>query len=1553
MYPLCGGLSPVWDSQISWNTTDPDFTRCFQKTILFWIPCAYLCLAAPIYLFYLWRRKNSASVPHSWLSLTKTILFCFLAAVCLAEIFRWVHHESKDLPVDAADFLQSSCLLVAFGFCLLCVQYGRIKGVRSSGVLFIFWLLLVICDIVVLRSKIRHAVLEGKVSDIFAFVTFMLHFVAVLVQLVLSCIMDKHADGFLHDDKDQCPEENAPFLSRISFWWFTGMVIQGYKRALVTDDLWKLNHNDQCSQVSPILEKQWLLELQKARNKSAEKEKKNDVNDKDGIHLKPMLGTEEHEVAFKGKQKSYEPSLYRSLIRSFGVYFAASSCLKLIHDILVFLNPLILRYLIDFTVDKSQPRWRGFLYAGLLFIVALFQSFILQLYFHRCMVTGMRVRSSLVAAVYKKSLRLSSASKRKSTTGEVVNLMSVDAQRFLELTMYLNMIWSAPFQITVSMYFLWYTLGPAVLAGLGVMILMLPINAVLAHFTRKFQIAQMKEKDERIKLMNEVLNGIKVLKLYAWEESFMCRILGIRNKELSILKKNAYLNAAISFAWNCTPFIVCLVSFAVFILSSASNQLDAQTAFVSLALFNIMRFPLFALPMVISAIVQANVSLQRLSEFLQRDDLENSVVYSKETDVAVKINDGKFAWDKTESLTLDGINLDIKPGSLVAVVGSVGAGKSSLVSAILGEMEKVSGTVTINGSIGYVSQQAWIQNATLRENVLFNESLEEDTYWKVINACQLKPDLEQLTSSDETEIGEKGINLSGGQKQRVALARAVYSNCDIYLLDDPLSAVDAHVGKHIFENVIGPCGMLSDKTRVLVTHGINYLKHVDHIVVLQGGRVSETGSYAQLLDHAGPFAEFLRNYLEEDEEVESELDDDVKSLREDIIHHITPMFGPIHCGSAAKLNSQTYLSHDSLRKSHDSLHHLKSHESLPPKSPALKRYTSHTSDAENSTADAKKREGGGEKDQLIQTESAETGTVKLSVFLTYIKAIGIPMSILIVIVFALVYVSTVSQNIWLSDWSDEVTLNEGNMTTARRDMRLGVYASFGFIQGLFVMIGSLALSLAALKAAGRLHVRLLQRILRAPMVFFDTTPLGRIVNRFSKDIDTIDVTLREKLDAWLRCACSVAGTIIVISISTPLFLSMIVPLSILFFFVQRFYVCTSRQLKRLESISRSPIFSHFGETLSGSSTIRAFKQEDRFIRESQQRVDDNHICYYPNVVSNRWLAIRLEFVGNCIIFFSALFAVVARDTVSPGTVGLSITYAMNVTQTLNWMVRMTSELETNIVSVERVKEYSEIPIEAEWVNEDNRPPKDWPHSGKVDLDQFSLRYREGLDLVIKGITCHIQPGEKVGLVGRTGAGKSSLTLGLFRILEAAEGSLIIDGIDISKIGLHDLRSKITIIPQDPVLFSGTLRSNLDPFDKYTDDELWTALEYCHLRAFIKSLAEGLQHDVAEGGENLSVGQRQLICLGRALLRKTKILLLDEATAAVDLETDDLIQSTIRTQFADSTIITIAHRLNTVMDYTRIMVLDGGKVKEFDSPQILLQDKNTSFYSMAKDAGLAD
>uniref|UniRef100_A0A3B1IQA1 ATP binding cassette subfamily C member 3 n=1 Tax=Astyanax mexicanus TaxID=7994 RepID=A0A3B1IQA1_ASTMX len=1535
MEQLCGP-KPFWKPNLTLSTEIPDLPECFQLSVLAWIPCFYLWLVSPLYLFYL-KRNNRGYIMMSILNRVKTVFGFILWIVCWTDLFA-SFHEIKEKDVPPIYFITPLIVGMTMLLATFIIQFERLRGVQSSGVLFIFWMLSVLCAIVPFRSKILHAN-KGENVDKLRFTTFYMYFGLILVELILCCFNEKPPlFSSVVTDPNPCPESTAGFLSRMTFWWFTSMAIKGYKSPLETKDLWSLNKQDSSELVVPKLLREW--EGEKSKAQSIEQDVNGQaVYSKAGAETNHVeVNPEEVEVLLSSKKDTPQPSFLRSLLKAFGPYFLIGSAFKLLQDLITFINPQLLRMLIEFTKETGVPSWWGFALAFMMFGCALLQTLILHQHFQYCFVTGMRLRTAIIGAIYRKSLVITNEAKRSSTVGEVVNLMSVDAQRFMDLTTFLNMLWSAPLQIILALFFLWQTLGPSVLAGVAVMVLLIPFNAVIAMKTRAYQVEQMQYKDARIKLMNEILNGIKVLKLYAWEVSFKEKVLQIRQKELNVLRKTAYLSALSTMAWTSAPFLVALTTFAVYVSVDKNNVLDADKAFVSLSLFNILRFPLNMLPQVISSLVQASVSLKRIQAFLSHDELDPDNVDKKPapSDHAVTVVNGKFSWAKKDPPALQHINVMVPQGSLLAVVGHVGCGKSSLVAALLGEMEKLEGHISIRGSVAYVPQQAWIQNATLRDNILFGRPYVEQKYRCVLEACALTPDLEVLPGGDLTEIGEKGINLSGGQRQRVSLARALYSEADVYLMDDPLSAVDAHVAKHIFDHVIGPEGALRGKTRILVTHGISFLPQVDNILVLVEGMVSEMGSYQDLLKQNGAFAEFLRNYSLEDiieeDEVTEVLIDEEESFPDDALSNHTDMVDNEPAVNEARRQFMRQIS-------------IMSNDLENPKTKSIRKR--RCSERRPGEPPQEKKEPKVEK--LIQAETAETGRVKFKVYWEYAKAVGPILSLFICFLYASQSAAAIGANIWLSQWTndsrDSVTAQE------KVHMRVGVYASLGITQGILVMFSSFTLAMGKIQAARKLHQGLLDNKFHTPQAFFDTTPLGRIINRFSKDIYVIDEALPSTILMFLGTFFASVATMIVIVSSTPIFAVVIVPLALVYFFVQRFYVATSRQLKRLESVSRSPIYSHFSETITGTSVIRAYGRNSAFVLMSDMKVDENQKSYYPGIVSNRWLGIRIEFIGNCIVLFAAVFAVLEKENLSPGLVGLSVSYALQVTMSLNWMVRMTSDLESNIVAVERVKEYSETPPEAPWEVEDKKPPTDWPSEGNVEFADYSVRYREGLDLVLRNISLRVKGGEKIGIVGRTGAGKSSMTLCLFRLLEAAGGEITIDGVKIKEIGLHDLRSKLTIIPQEPVLFSGTLRMNLDPFEKYSDDDMWNALTLSHLHKFVSNQPAKLALECSEGGENLSVGQRQLICLARALLRKTRILILDEATAAIDLETDDLIQSTIRTQFEDCTVFTIAHRLNTIMDYTRILVLDKGQIAEFDTPVNLIAQKGI-FYSMAKDAGLA-
>ncbi|XP_041776327.1 multidrug resistance-associated protein 1 isoform X7 [Anopheles merus] len=1511
MDEFCG--SRFWDLNLTWYTDDPDLTPCFQQTVLVWAPCAFLWLFSFLELYYL-RKSANKDVPWSFVNVTKLLVIGSLIVLTIVDLAKAISTDGISAPLF---YYTPVIKLASFIFVAILIYLNKHYGMRTSGLLFLFWFLLTVCSIPRVRTEIRAyeaRIVEDSWAE-YQFVSFLIFFSLTCIMFLLNFFVDKPPRQSKYEitDKD-CPELAASFPSRIFFAWFDRLAWVGFRKPLEVDDLWKMKPEDSSKEVSPAFLHHWNETLEKTYQS---RETSNDVTFK-------KLGNSAR-VDFRTTKAKNIASILPALIKTFGGTFLLGSFLKLGQDLLTFASPQILKLIIGF-VGGEEPMWKGLMYAITLFVVAGTQTLLLGQYFNRMFFVGLRIRTALISAIYRKALIISNSARKGSTVGEIVNLMAVDAQRFMDLTTYINMIWSAPLQIGLALYFLWQILGPSVLAGLAVMIILIPVNGVIANMIKTLQIKQMKNKDERVKLMNEVLSGIKVLKLYAWEPSFEQQILKIRDKEVKVLKSAAYLNAGTSFIWSCAPFLVSLVTFATYVLVDENNVLDASTAFVSLSLFNILRFPLSMLPMLISNMVQTSVSVNRINTFLNQEELDpDNVQHDEKESSPLLIENGVFSWGGEET-TLKNINVRVEKNQIVAVVGTVGSGKSSLLSAFLGEMDKISGRVNTLGRIAYVSQQAWIQNATLKDNILFGKPMDQRRYARVIEACALKPDIEMLPGGDMTEIGEKGINLSGGQKQRVSLARAVYNDADVYFLDDPLSAVDSHVGKHIFEQVIGPSGLLAKKTRVLVTHGITYLPNTDKIFVLREGEISESGTYQELMDKKGAFAEFLIQHLQEVSEEEEDLDEIKQQLENSV-------------GGEELLNqlkrSNSKRSRSESTSETGSVKDISRQNSTTDSNTSLRRRTSEKAPEVAKT-------------KLIEQEKSETGSVKWEVYKHYLKSIGLTLSVATVILNMIFQGFSIGSNLWLSRWSTDDTA--GN-DTSRRDMYLGVYGAFGAGQVLSLYLSVLTLVMGSIQATLILHRRLLEGILRSGMTFFDTTPRGRIIARFSNDINTLDYSLPMNIKNFIPTVLRVVATLVVISISTPIFAAVIVPIGILYYAVQRFYVATSRQLKRLESVSRSPIYSHFGETIQGVQTIRAYSVQDRFILESDEKVDGNQLCYCPSIIANRWLAVRLEMVGNLIILFAALFAVLGRETMNAGLVGLSVSYALQITQTLNWLVRMTSDVETNIVAVERIKEYGETKQEAAWELPNSTLPRDWPEQGMVEFRDFQVRYREGLELVLRGISFTVNGGEKVGIVGRTGAGKSSLTLALFRIIESAGGSIVIDGQDISQLGLHALRSRLTIIPQDPVLFSGTLRINLDPFNAHSDDDIWKALEHAHLKSFVKGLTAGINHEVTEGGENLSVGQRQLICLARALLRKTKVLILDEATAAVDLETDDLIQRTIRTEFKDCTVLTIAHRLNTIMDSDKVIVLDKGQIVEFAPPAELLQSKNSAFYSMAKDAGL--
>ncbi|KAK3795110.1 hypothetical protein RRG08_028311 [Elysia crispata] len=1545
MSPICDG-SPFWNSTLLLNNSWPEFTQCFQWTLLSWCPCIWLWITFPVHMWHIHTKPPTDlyRLPSNKLNITKIFICLLLTVLTVLQAFIIAQDATHSAPPSNAFYLASALSATTYLLAAYLTRRSRRAGIASPCILFIYWFLNVACHSVPVYTYVLLGVYHKEKIEFdllsvafgFTVLQFLLHFFSERLLIIQQ-----------HSIKKQSPEVFASFPSKITFHWMTSYIWQGYRKTLSPEDIWDLPEYYKSSRVVLEFSKSWDKErintALKNRKAKPMKQPKSEATE----YTRLLRDSNER---YRKSSSRHTPSLFRAMFKTYAPELFMSFSMRIGADSIQFLLPVLTNLLIEFVQSKEAKNhieWHGYALVGAFFVVTFVYSVLFNQNSFRGASIGMKVKTALISAVYKKSLTMNNETKRKFTVGSIVNLMALDCQVLQDVTSNIFIVLSAPFQIIVAFYFLNAKLGVSFVAGVAVIVALIPLNARISVLAKRAQAEQLRVKDERLKIMSEILSGIKVLKLHAWETSFEDRIKSLRGRELKLLRSAAILNIINVFSWLCSPVLVTTSTFVTYIFVSDEKYLDSNTAFVSLILFNILSIPMNRLPNIITDIVSAHVSIGRLSKFLAGEDLNpDEVVKEKKAEQmtfenqvrslrlkgyeknAISIKSGTFLWDRNMSPVLKNLDISILQGKLIAVVGQMGAGKSSLLSAILGEMEKVSGEVVVKGDVAYVPQQAWIQNMTIKQNILFDRRYHHSRYTRVIKACALQRDLETVIGGENAEIGEKGTNLSGGQKQRISLARAAYHDSDVYLFDDPLSAVDSHVGKHIFKNVISNSGMLKNKTRVLVTHGIHWLPMVDQILVLHQGHLLQAGTYEELLSKDGPFAQYLRNYLMEDDEVD---DPEIRYIRSE-------MWKKVDSVTSDGLTSADEDDRPRRRR-------LRRRNRLDSTTDSSKTEDGYTSDASMARHGYK----------LIEEEKSSQGKVKGSVVWDFIRAFGICFAVSLIALLMVYQGVGVGASIWLSMWTDDPYLRNLSLTHTETYMAktytyLAVYSALGFVQAVCALAFVGNISLRMVVASKRLHDALLGNILRQPMKFFDTTPLGRVINRFSRDVDMVDSSMTRLVRMFFQQLFTVLSVLVVITYTTPVFIAAAVPLMLVYYLVQKFYVPSSRQLRRNESTTRSPVYSHFSETIAGASSIRAYGVIDRFALESQQRVDVNNAFFYAFSSASRWIRIRLELLGNLIVLFAALFAV-TTDNLTGSLVGLSVSYALQVTSTLNELVQNSTQLESNVVSVERIVEYSRLPQEPAWEVPSRALDDDWPQKGDIVFHTYSTRYRPDLDLVLKNVSCHIEDGEKIGIVGRTGAGKSSMSMALFRMIESAGGSIIIDGVNIAEIGLHDLRSRLTIIPQDPVLFSGTLRFNIDPFGNHTDSEIWTTLENAQLKSFVSELPGGLSYLCEEGGQNLSVGQRQLICMTRSLMRRTKVLMLDEATAAVDLETDELIQQTIRHCFKDCTVLTVAHRLNTIMDYDRIIVLDAGRIAEFDTVEKLLENRESIFYSMVKEANL--
>ncbi|KAI9760209.1 MAG: hypothetical protein M4579_001825 [Chaenotheca gracillima] len=1385
------------------------------------------------------------------------------------------------------------------------------------------------------------------------------------------------------DGLEPSREPLASLFSLATFSWVDSIVWQGYKKTFEIGDVWNLAPKDKAAAV--------LQDFRQARK----------------------------------AQK-----LVWQLLRHFRGMLLQQAAWAAFDSIFLFVPTLLLKLILEYVEDHERtPANAAWFYVILLLVSACTEAFAngQALWIGRKIC--IRLRAAIIGEIYGKALRRKAASgsdtvlgaaqertdaakddmgkkikkalsfgRKKRTenipeesdtpkgpadsqvnTGTIINLMAVDSFKVSEACAYLHFIWAGmPVQLVIAVVLLYKILGYSSIAGLIMLIFLLPVNVLIARQFNNFQKKIMGATDERIHSTNEVLQNIRIIKFFAWESRFSNLVNEKRTLELKRLRQRYTLWAFAATLWYGVPILITFVSFLVY-TTVEKKELVPSVAFTALSLFNILRTPLDQFADMLAHVQESKVSVDRVEEFLNEEETEKYTHLTHDHDdqdgeALIMLDKVTCSWGGRNEALRDGspafrlIDLDIqfRPGQLNVVVGPTGSGKSSLLMALLGEMTLLHGTIYSPGghsreeltpdpqtglteSIAYCAQQAWLVNDTIKQNILFASPWDEGRYRQVISACALERDLEILDAADETLVGEKGITLSGGQKQRISLARALYSKCKHVFLDDCLSAVDSHTARWIFDYcIMGP--LMFGRTCILVTHNIALcVPQAHNVVVLNQGKVIAQGTPEDVMS-VGALGEELqksRPTSKGNSRMPSRSASEVSSG--DTMIGATPSTG----NGAAKGKPNTT-----------------------------------------------KKSDQGDTNPLAETKAV--GKVKWTVIKLYLASMGGKYFWTgAFFIFVAQQIGSLASNIWIREWANayvrhtevndlskpvavshfkalstsfgtscirtgtcvwqtpfvsSFSANDSVSATSSNEVNvtyyLGVYALIGVTYLMISLLREGVLFWGSISASWKIHSRLLNSVTRAKFRFFDQTPLGQLMNRFSKDIEAVDQELSPAAIGLVHCLASVIMVTILISVITPGFLVAGLFISLLYFAIGKFYIRSSRDLKRLESIQRSPLYQQFGETLSGITTIRAYGDERRFVRDNLNRVNSHNRPFIYLWAANRWLSFRVDAAGALVSFFAGAFVILSVGKIDAGAAGLSLTYAVTFTENVLWLVRLYSVNEQNMNSVERIKEYLEVEQEADAIIKDTQPAANWPSQGSVQFINYSTRYRDDLDLVLRKVSFNIKPLEKVGIVGRTGAGKSSLAMALFRGLEAEDGKILIDDVDIGLIGLQDLRESITIVPQDPTLFTGTIRSNLDPFDLSTDAEIFATLARVHLidspdpsTHHIQGQASGsttpsnknpfldLSSPVAESGNNLSQGQKQLLCLARAMLKSPKVLLMDEATASIDYATDAKIQMSIRD--LKSTIITVAHRLQTIIDYDKVLVLDKGEVKEYEHPWKLM------------------
>ncbi|XP_066928579.1 ATP-binding cassette sub-family C member 4-like [Clytia hemisphaerica] len=1306
-------------------------------------------------------------------------------------------------------------------------------------------------------------------------------------------------------------------LSRWFFWYHNETFTVGNQRKLTKNDIYKIPEEYSSQTMVDVFKRLWSNEIQQKQ----ERNKKPNFLSAVFRFLVPKL-------------------LFPLMLMTFSTSLRIAST-------------FFLKFVVEAILTGSTTE--GYYWATALAFGMLGQWLCHHQFFYRSEVVGNNIKTGILGLIYQKALKLSTGSLGTLSTGHVVTLVTTDTRKIQESIKILPFIPLAPVSLVVVSVILINQFGVAALTGIALLVIFIPLQIVAGKFFAKMRFKVVKNTDKRVSTMNEIITSMQVTKMYTWEDSYAQLINDVRKKETSSIF-TALVVRGINYAfYSSSPYIIGFVIFATFY--GLGGQLTLSSVFQTISLLFASRFEIcFMFPTGIQCLNEMKVACHRIQNILMYDEMSSEETSQQSTSSSsddqkhgseeniVHFKNVTASWDKNAAdPILQSVDLKCdRENCLVMVVGPVGSGKSSLLMAAMNELHVKKGEIKVQGSTAFTTQQPWIFSGTVRQNILFGREYKKDWYQTVIKACGMHTDIRRFKHGDLTLVGEKGVTLSGGQKARVALARAVYSDKDIYYLDDPLSAVDTKVGRYIFENCIQK--LLKDKLVILVTHQVQFLKNASDILCLQYGNVCEgslndfqnmgidLGSIMDtesVVDRSSPSKNIGKDgggegFLESNDDDDNVLDEK-ELLLEDGVDD----------SQDQKLNNKLKALPD----------HLTSNLDVVGNMSAMSLYSN------NEIEDVL-------KEQDNQDETMASGSLSFKVVRNYFyKGLGCFLTFLLPVFLVSGQVVLTFTDYYMAQWARSEQERNTNQTITspfyyqqNADYNIIIFGSIVLFAVLLDIVRIIYFFYAMVRCNRHLHDAMFTSILKAPIYFFNTHPVGQILNRFSRDTHLVDEELPWILCDALRILLLLLAIVTINCFSVPYILIIVIPLFVIFVKLRTYYMNIGREVKRLDAVARSPLYTHLSATLSGISTIRAFGLQNRVTNDFHDCTNYQAESWLMFISSVRWFGMRLDFISlvySMVAIFSPIILLDLSGEMDPNIASVSITYALTLSGLFQFCVRQSAEAENLMVSVERLMEYADIENEPD--NGDLKADKNWPEKGRITASHTSFRYHQSLDNVLKKISFVINGREKIGVVGRTGAGKSTLLNLLFR-MGVTDGRVIIDDVDISRLKLKDLRRSLSIIPQDPVLFNGTLRKNLDPFSKYTDDQIWQALTEVQLSETVGDLPNKLETEVAESGSNFSVGERQLLCLARALLKRNKILVIDEATANVDFETDSLIQETIRMKFQDCTVLTIAHRLNTIIDSDRVMVMDEGEIVEFDLPYNLLQTSDGHLRKLVDQTG---